>query len=109
SLSLARPFRCSTVTPGKFATFWRSPVNRLKSVDLPEFGGPTIATVMALSPPDAGIGLGIGMLGLGRRLTEGPSPWQLLILSTLPNRIHTAKTAWPPCHAGAPLPTRPRE
>ena len=31
--------------PGKFATFCRSPVSRLKRVDLPEFGGPTSATV----------------------------------------------------------------
>src|ERR1035441_10051811 len=36
--------RCSTVTPGKFATFWRRPVRRLNSVDFPEFGGPMIAT-----------------------------------------------------------------
>src|SRR5258708_5651144 len=41
---LARPTRCSTVTPGKLATFWRRPVRRLNSVDLPEFGGPMMAT-----------------------------------------------------------------
>src|SRR5262245_44328801 len=42
--SLAPPMRCSTVTPGKLATFWRKPVRRLKKVDLPQFGGPTMAT-----------------------------------------------------------------
>ena len=40
--------RCSTVTPGKFATFCRNPVRRLNSVDLPELGGPTIATTCCL-------------------------------------------------------------
>src|SRR5580700_583922 len=44
--SSAVPLCCSTVTPGKFATFWRSPVRRLKSVVLPEFGGPTSATAV---------------------------------------------------------------
>src|SRR5438105_9608591 len=39
--------RCSTVTPGKFATFCRRPVMRLNSVDLPELGGPIIATTCA--------------------------------------------------------------
>ena len=43
--SCASPVCCSTVTPGKLATFWRIPVSRLKSVVLPEFGGPTSATV----------------------------------------------------------------
>ena len=43
--SSAIPVCCSTVTPGKLATFWRSPVRRLKSVVLPELGGPTSATV----------------------------------------------------------------
>ena len=43
--SRTSPVRCSTVTPGKLATFWRMPVRRLKRVDFPEFGGPTIATV----------------------------------------------------------------
>src|SRR3954452_5572709 len=40
----AMPVCCSTVTPGKFATFCRSPVRRLKRVVLPELGGPTRAT-----------------------------------------------------------------
>src|ERR1700722_17620073 len=39
----AMPVCCSTVTPGKFATFWRRPVRRLNRVVLPEFGGPTSA------------------------------------------------------------------
>lgn len=39
------PVWCSTVTPGKLATFWRSPVRALKRVDLPALGGPTRATV----------------------------------------------------------------
>ncbi len=43
--SSAIPVCCSTVTPGKLATFWRSPVRRLKRVVLPELGGPTSATV----------------------------------------------------------------
>src|SRR5271165_5338014 len=43
--SLARPIRCSTVTPGKLATFCRNPVSRLNKVDFPEFGGPTMATI----------------------------------------------------------------
>ena len=42
---IARPMWCSTVTPGKLATFWRNPVRRLKRVVFPEFGGPTSATV----------------------------------------------------------------
>src|SRR6266545_1123841 len=46
--SLATPVRCSTVTPGKFATFCRRPVSRLKRVDLPEFGGPTMAITLGL-------------------------------------------------------------
>src|SRR5579884_1126959 len=46
----ARPIRCSTVTPGKLATFCRRPVKRLKRVDLPEFGGPTIATTWGFVP-----------------------------------------------------------
>ena len=43
--SSAIPVCCSTVTPGKLATFWRSPVRRLNRVVLPELGGPTSATV----------------------------------------------------------------
>ena len=42
--------RCSTVTPGKLATFWRRPVRRLNSVDLPEFGGPMMATTCVRAP-----------------------------------------------------------
>src|ERR1035438_4518077 len=36
--SSAIPVCCSTVTPGKLATFWRSPVRRLNRVVLPELG-----------------------------------------------------------------------
>src|SRR5581483_7396028 len=67
--------RCSTVTPGKLATFCRRPVNRLNSVDLPEFGGPTMATMMGRSLA----GRGGRMDGLGRRAGRGASPWQLLM------------------------------
>src|SRR5580704_10121275 len=48
--------RCSTVTPGKFATFCRSPVRRLNSVDFPEFGGPMIATTCGRTAGRAGGG-----------------------------------------------------
>ena len=48
--SLTFPVRCSTVTPGKLATFWRRPVSRLKRVDLPELGGPMIATTAGAGP-----------------------------------------------------------
>ena len=62
--SSAIPVCCSTVTPGKFATFWRSPVRRLKSVVLPELGGPTSATVRTAA-------------GRGSCATaEPPQPWQ---------------------------------
>jgi hypothetical protein len=57
-----------TVTPGKFATFWRRPVRRLKSVDFPEFGGPTIATVRVSAA---------GGPGASRTRTE--LAWQSLI------------------------------
>src|SRR5277367_528856 len=50
----ALPTRCSTVTPGKFATFWRRPVRRLKRVDLPEFGGPISATAPLFFPTRGG-------------------------------------------------------
>src|SRR6476646_6133881 len=68
--TLTLPMRCSTVTPGKFATFWRRPVRRLKSVDLPELGGPTIATMCRR---------GYMAGGGGRVATE--QPWQSLIKS----------------------------
>src|SRR5262245_26700754 len=48
--SLTRPERCSTVTPGKLATFWWRPVSRLKSVDFPELGGPTTAMTAGAGP-----------------------------------------------------------
>jgi hypothetical protein len=60
--------RCSTVTPGKFATFCRRPVSRLNSVDLPELGGPTTATTCRR----------VGMLG-GGKIAAG-HPWQSPIL-----------------------------
>src|SRR5512143_1335627 len=66
--TLTLPMRCSTVTPGKFATFWRRPVSRLNRVDLPELGGPTMAT-MCRRVSIAG--------GGGRVATE--QPWQSLI------------------------------
>src|ERR1044071_1306372 len=44
--SAAKPVCCSTVTPGKLATFWRSPVSLLNSVVLPQLGGPTNTTVL---------------------------------------------------------------
>lgn len=48
--------RCSTVTPGKFATFWRNPVSLLNSVDFPELGGPTMATICRRAGAAAGGG-----------------------------------------------------
>ena len=39
--------------PGVIGDFWRRPVRRLKRVDLPEFGGPTSATVRILPEPEA--------------------------------------------------------
>ena len=65
--------RCSTVTPGKFATFWRRPVSRLNRVDLPELGGPTIATMCRR----------VGIAGGGGRVATGQS-WQSLIKSLHP-------------------------
>ena len=58
------PVCCSTVTPGKLATFWRKPVRRLKSVVLPELGGPMTATVLTAA------------LGSGAT-AAGPQPAQL--------------------------------
>ena len=52
SESRTYPVWCSTVTPGKLPTFWRKRVRRLKSVVLPEFGGPTTATVRYGAPSD---------------------------------------------------------
>src|SRR3954447_24107726 len=48
SARCAIPVCCSTVTPGKFATFWWSPVSLLNRVVLPQLGGPTKATVLGL-------------------------------------------------------------
>ena len=59
--SFTLPMRCSTVTPGKFATFWRRPVSRLNRVDLPELGGPTIATMCRR----------VGIAGGGGRVRDG--------------------------------------
>src|SRR5712691_6536958 len=67
--SLTRPERCSTVTPGKLATFCRSPVSRLNRVDFPELGGPMIA----ITAP------GAALVGLGAVRTAGPHPWQSLM------------------------------
>ena len=67
--SLTRPECCSTVTPGKLATFWRSPVSRLKSVDLPELGGPMIAITACAGPLD----------NAGNTEVASPHPWQSLM------------------------------
>jgi hypothetical protein len=61
--------RCSTVTPGKLATFWRRPVKRLKRVDLPEFGGPISTTV--LSCPERGEDLGGTKAGVSQQALIG--------------------------------------
>src|SRR6185369_15494125 len=68
--------RCSTVTPGKFATFCRNPVSRLNSVDLPEFGGPTIATICCLPEVSGG----------GKVATEGP--WQSSMVWLSQNQVY---------------------
>ena len=61
------PVCCSTVTPGKFATFCRSPVSLLKSVVLPELGGPITATVL-MAPAGA----------VNSTTAAVPQLWQLL-------------------------------
>src|SRR5579871_2590469 len=73
--------RCSTVTPGKFATFCRKPVSRLNSVDLPEFGGPTIATTCCLPEVSGG----------GKVATEGP--WQSSICVLSQNQVYGSLAA----------------
>ena len=40
------PTCLSTVTPGKFATFWFNPVSALNTVDFPLFGFPTNAILI---------------------------------------------------------------
>src|ERR1035437_10402281 len=75
--SRARPRRSSTVTPGKFATFCRRPVRRLKSVDLPEFGGPTRATRRGAR--DRGV-----KGGGGRSVGRGGRPWVPCALTRFP-------------------------
>src|SRR6476646_8588913 len=84
--TLTLPMRCSTVTPGKFATFWRRPVRRLKSVDLPELGGPTIATMCRR----------VSMAGGGGRVAT-EQPWQSLIKS-----LHRSGTQNQPSRRLAP-------
>src|SRR5436190_15690256 len=89
--SLTRPERCSTVTPGKFATFWCRPVSRLKSVDLPELGGPTTATTAWAE-----------LLGGSVAVAEpvAPQSWQSLIsLSAISDR--------PRFRGAARIPSRP--
>src|ERR1700675_1898657 len=86
--------RCSTVTPGKFATFWRRPVSRLNSVDLPEFGGPTIATICRR----------VGIAGGGGRVAT-EQPWQSLINSV----TLSLEVAFGPSRAAEPLQIRPPE
>src|SRR5580704_6951756 len=90
--------RCSTVTPGKFATFWRRPVSRLKRVDLPELGGPTIATMCRRAD----------IAGGGGRVATG-QPWQSLITYfTIPSRrcrcrFRAAESAFAPYRAEGQL------
>src|SRR3954469_17510986 len=75
--NFARPMCCSTVTPGKLATFWRRPVNRLKRVDFPEFGGPTNATVWREA----------GLAGGGGNDDPMEQLWQSLICLPLKNQM----------------------
>src|ERR1044071_5933189 len=79
--SVAIPVCCSTVTPGKLATFWRSPVRRLNSVVLPEFGGPITATVFTAAE------------GLeNSRAAAGPQLWQFAqsLIVSFASRQHRA-------------------
>src|SRR5579863_1841231 len=98
--------RCSTVTPGKFATFCRRPVSRLKRVDLPELGGPTMATMIGRSLA----GAGGAIEGLGKRPARGAPEWQLLMRARsgrIPDR--GAHRDVLPYHHAAQLRTHPRE
>ena len=83
--SSAMPVCCSTVTPGKLATFWRSPVSRLKRVVLPELGGPTTATVRTAA-------------GRGSSATAAlPQPWQSLHSLSMSSADGLAFPAWQVC------------
>src|SRR6266851_5469519 len=88
--------RCSTVTPGKLATFWRIPVSRLNSVDLPELGGPIMATTAGAAPFDGG----------GSTDTAGPHPWQSLMFH--PHEPGATSVAMP-SPAVRRIPIRPRD
>ena len=97
--------RCSTVTPGKFATFWRSPVSRLNRVDLPEFGGPTIATISGLS-------FRIDGDRNGRIREQTPARtllWQSLMVILEWLSPEAGETAGLPCRREAQLRTHPPE
>src|SRR5436190_1273916 len=84
--TLTLPVRCSTVTPGKFATFWRRPVSRLNKVDLPELGGPTIATTCRR----VGVG-GVGSVATGQA-------WQsLMVLGSLLLKDKSYRRFTPKC------------
>src|SRR5579875_980886 len=98
--------RCSTVTPGKLATFWRRPVRRLNRVDLPELGGPTMATIMGRSPA----GAGGAREGLGSKPERGVPGWQLLMKARR-NRSPDGggyRDEWR-SHRARPLRSHPRE
>src|SRR5580704_9179324 len=75
----ARPMRCSTVTPGKFATFWRSPVRRLNKVDFPEFGGPMMATTCER--------VALASFGGSAATAQLPQLWQSLMASEFSLRL----------------------
>src|ERR1700693_3267024 len=75
----ARPIRCSTVTPGKFATFWRRPGRRLNKVDFPEFGGPMMATTCER--------VALESLGGGAATAQFPQLWQSLMASDFSQRL----------------------
>src|SRR6185437_15202472 len=82
---------------GKLATFWRSPVNRLKRVDLPEFGGPTIATICdGAARPFTG-----GAVNTAQPL----HPWQSLINRS--GRCWTSESSGARFQAATPPPTHP--
>src|SRR5580704_4925326 len=95
--------RCSTVTPGKFATFCRSPVRRLNSVDFPEFGGPMIATTCGRTAGRAGSG--------AVATAQPPQVWQSL-MAQYPGRFFStapAESIEQRFHAAAQLQIHPRD
>src|SRR5207302_11308555 len=102
-LVLARPTRCSTVTPGKFATFWRRPVRRLNRVDFPEFGGPMMATTWER--------VDLESLGGAVATAQLPQLWQSLMASG-PSHLFSlagAKSNAMPFRVAELLPIHPRD